>query len=98
MAKEDCLGDIVTCRPEHRTLAPEQLRPFYVEIWLAESSLDQVLRRSVDDNVCDEESDEVWRGMNRSSRHGSFAHNPHPTPLPEGEGGNNLLLINALLG
>ena len=36
---------------------------------LAQSSLDKVLRRSVDDNAWDEESDEVWRGMARSSRH-----------------------------
>jgi hypothetical protein len=35
-----------------------------------ESSLDKVLRRSVDDNAWDEESDEVWRGMDRSSRYG----------------------------
>jgi hypothetical protein len=34
------------------------------------SSLDKVLRRSVDDNAWDEESDEVWRGMDRSSRYG----------------------------
>jgi hypothetical protein len=33
---------------------------------VAESSLDKVLRRSVDDNAWDEESDEVWRGMDRS--------------------------------
>jgi hypothetical protein len=34
-------------------------------------SLDKVLRRSVDDNAWDEESDEVWRGRDRSSRYGS---------------------------
>ncbi len=34
-----------------------------VEIWLAEISLDKVLRRSVGDNVWDEEGDEVWRDM-----------------------------------
>ena len=33
-------------------------------------SLDKVLRRSVDDNAWDEESDEVWRGSDRSSRYG----------------------------
>jgi hypothetical protein len=33
-------------------------------------SLDKVLRRSVDDNARDEESDEVWRGRDRSSRYG----------------------------
>ena len=33
-------------------------------------SLDKVLRRSVDDNAWDEERDEVWRGMDRSSRYG----------------------------
>ena len=43
---------------------------FCVEIWLAESSLDEGLRRSVDDKAWDEESDEVWRGMDRSSRYG----------------------------
>ncbi len=42
------------------------------EEMLAESSLDKVLRRSVNDNACDEESDEVWRGMDRISRHGSL--------------------------
>ena len=45
---------------------------FCVEIGLAESSLDKVLRRSVDDNAWDEESDEVWRGMDRSSRYGNL--------------------------
>ena len=30
-------------------------------------SLDKVLRRSVDDNAWDEESDEVWRGMDRAT-------------------------------
>ena len=33
-------------------------------------SLDKVLRRSVNDNAWDEESDEVWRGRDRSSRYG----------------------------
>ena len=31
---------------------------------------DDVLRRSVDDNAWDEESDEVWRGPDRSGRYG----------------------------
>ena len=54
-----------------------------VEIWLAESSLDKVLRRSVDDNAWDEESDEVWRGMDRSSRYGRVLWPRETESLPE---------------
>jgi hypothetical protein len=59
------------------------LNPFCVEIWLAESSLDKVLRRSVDDNAWDEESDEVWRGMDRSSRYGRALWPRETESLPE---------------
>ena len=37
--------------------------------WLEENRFDEVLRRSVDDNVWDKESDEVWRGGERSGRY-----------------------------
>jgi hypothetical protein len=40
------------------------------EIWLSKNRLDEVLRRSVDDNVWDKESDEVWRGGERSGGYG----------------------------
>jgi hypothetical protein len=52
------------------TLASPLSNHVNVEIGLADSSLDKVLRRSVDDNAWDEESGEVWRGRDRSSRYG----------------------------
>jgi fructose-1,6-bisphosphatase/inositol monophosphatase family enzyme len=64
---------------EERKVRPLDYRRFRFRLYgcaiiriagLAESSLDKVLRRSVDDNAWDEESDEVWRGMDRSSRYG----------------------------
>jgi hypothetical protein len=49
----------------------------------ASISLDKVLRRSVDDNAWDEESDEVWRGRDRSSRYGRVLGPRETESLPE---------------
>jgi hypothetical protein len=46
-------------------------------------SPDKVLRRSVDDNAWDEESDEVWRGMDRSNRYGRALWPRETESLPE---------------
>ncbi len=41
------------------------------------------MRRSVDDNAWDEESDEVWHGMDRSSRYGRVLWPRATESLPE---------------